>query len=620
MDIDVSFDKSDKRDVLLDVLQKNGPILPLLGREKQIENISKNVLVPYPIKTSVGVLCATRGLGKTTLLKALIHPEAYNVTIDNPQLMSARAVGRLAVVDLNRYKIVLEDEYFAENLWIEIILDHLWILFQGCVVNGIYFKKRLSKTELLIHSVQEAFKKWIDLTNAAYEVNSDARPVILLDEIGVFMGMLNRPSSTKRDVNGNSYNHTFLYEAITNILSRCYVIAAGTRDGNLAALTDYSNFVTTNISLTPFSMHDVYQYGVNYLNWNNCIQQWPKDFDAFLNDSSILSLFYQTLQVPRLVVIALESFKDSPSIVAACSTYEEKIGKWYADASQTFGNFTDDQLVHILFVCATGYRLFLNECIPGTEILIGDLVDGGMIFHYIDDRYTTLLWLFAKERLHDLNKHAKTLIPNINLLKCFFSFDSWNNKSLDLYSIGIEFESIFAHSLCIKYYLHSRVKNQKGPFRFTDVYDIGKCSKSFPAASTWKIDLRGGYVETQEVTHNDDLEPCFYHNILTHTAAADSIVFKERNNHLHIQNKYSMNSEIETSNIAKQLGNCNDLLWVQLGIKEDSYVPPNYRNEEVKKAWNEKRLAFIDGGGCCNPMLMDLLILFKLHLKIYKQE
>ena len=76
-----------------------------------------------------------------------------------------------------------------------------------------------------------------------------------------------------------------------------------------------------------------------------------------------------------------------------------------------------------------------------------------------------------------------------------------------------------------------------------------------------------------------------------------------------------MDSVIVTGKIAKQLEQCENLLWVQLGLVEDEYHPPNYKNEAEKNAWNEKRLEFIDGSGCCNPMLMDLLNLLKSHLK-----
>jgi hypothetical protein len=46
-------------------------------------------------------------MGKTTLLKALVDPEGFNVNIQIPQLTKARAIGRLAVVDLNAYHDLL---------------------------------------------------------------------------------------------------------------------------------------------------------------------------------------------------------------------------------------------------------------------------------------------------------------------------------------------------------------------------------------------------------------------------------------------------------------------------------------------------------------------------------
>jgi hypothetical protein len=40
----------------------------------------------------------------------------------------------------------------------------------------------------------------------------------------------------------------------------------------------------------------------------------------------------------------------------------------------------------------------------------------------------------------------------------------------------------------------------------------------------------------------------------------------------------------------------------------------------VKKAWDEKRLVFIDGSGCCSQLIIDLLILLKRHLKTIRKR
>ncbi|RKP16521.1 hypothetical protein ROZALSC1DRAFT_25178, partial [Rozella allomycis CSF55] len=146
-------------------------------------------------------------------------------------------------------------------------------------------------------------------------------------------------------------------------------------------------------------------------------------------------------------------------------------------------------------------------------------------------------------------------------------------------------------------------------------YDLDIHSKSYPAAATWNIDLRGGYVETENVTDEDNLERCFYHTTLTNNAAADSVAFKDPSPHLHIQDKYSMDSEIETAKIARQLEHCQNLLWVQLGLVEDDYVPPNYRigaelisQHSYESDYNERE---IPSGSSFVILMMELLDIAK---------
>jgi NADPH-dependent 7-cyano-7-deazaguanine reductase QueF-like protein len=161
--------------------------------------------------------------------------------------------------------------------------------------------------------------------------------------------------------------------------------------------------------------------------------------------------------VPRLVLLALEALCESrnQSFMASCSIFESKILKWYGNASQCIELHSVNELVHIIYVCACGYQLSPDNTIPNTDLVVGDLVDGGIIFHYGDNRYNTLLLTFSQERRKEILQYLKSLIGGVDLWKCFFSFDSWLNESLNLYAIGIEFELIFSHCLCIKYYLHS---------------------------------------------------------------------------------------------------------------------------------------------------------------------
>jgi hypothetical protein len=380
------------------------------------------------------------------------------------------------------------------------------------------------------------------------------------------------------------------------------------------------NYVTHNISLTPFSMENVFYFGLEYMTKQNL--DWPKTLDLFLNNDSLVCLFYQTMQVPRLVLLALEALCESrnQSFMASCSIFESKILKWYGDASRCFELHSVNELVHIIFVCACGYQLSPYNTIPNTDLVVGDLVDGGIIFHYGDNRYNTLLLTFSKERRKEILQYSKSLISGVDLSKCFFSFDSWLNKSLDLYAIGIEFELIFSHCLCIKYYLHSLVKKSNGPFPLTDVYELDQRSTSYNAASNMMIDLRNGYKATTEKQAEDELEEFLYHNVLTNNAIADCVVYKHPSPHLHIQCKYSFDQTIDTGKVACQLSHSQFLLWVQLGIIEDEFVPPSFKNSIVKKAWDEKRLVFIDGSGCCSQLIIDLFILLKSHLKTIRKR
>ncbi len=77
---------------------------------------------------------------------------------------------------------------------------------------------------------------------------------------------------------------------------------------------------------------------------------------------------------------------------------------------------------------------------------------------------------------------------------------------------------------------------------------------------------------------------------------------------------------IDTGKVAGQLSHCQYLLLVQLGIIEDEFRAVNFKNAIVKKAWDEKRLVFADGSGCCSPLITDLLILLKSHLKTIRKR
>ncbi len=137
----------------------------------------------------------------------------------------------------------------------------------------------------------------------------------------------------------------------------------------------------------------------------------------------------------RLVVLALQALceRQNQSIMASYTIFETKTLKWYKGASQRFEKYSLNELVYIIFVCACGYRLFLDATIPNTNLVIGDFIDQGIIFHYGDYRYSTLLLIFSKARRQEILEHSKSLIDGVDVSKCFLLFDSWLNNIRNWY-------------------------------------------------------------------------------------------------------------------------------------------------------------------------------------------
>ena len=136
---------------------------------------------------------------------------------------------------------------FPELLWIEIIANPPNRLFEGGMINGIDFKYEQSARRLGLTSVESAFEKGI-----AYEVNDETISVISLDEIGVICKSAYIPSDSKSQKKNKICYHNLASLALKNLLNRCYVIVADTKDGELEILSEYTNYVTYNIPLTPF--------------------------------------------------------------------------------------------------------------------------------------------------------------------------------------------------------------------------------------------------------------------------------------------------------------------------------------------------------------------------------
>jgi hypothetical protein len=58
------------------------------------------------------------------------------------------------------------------------------------------------------------------------------------------------------------------------------LIVAGTKDGDLEKLSDYSNYITHKISMAPFSIENVFYFGLEYMTKQS--HDWPKTLELFL--------------------------------------------------------------------------------------------------------------------------------------------------------------------------------------------------------------------------------------------------------------------------------------------------------------------------------------------------
>jgi hypothetical protein len=381
----VPFSSFDCRS-LVNSLQQNGKLLPLYGRSAQIQKIS-HVFEPSPDKTPVGVLVSTRGMGKTTLLKALIDPSAYGVTLNIPLLEEARSVGRLAAVTLEKFSAIASHPNYDQELWIHIILDHLLKIFKGCFIEMDNMRYEFRNMEQLrnrleIADASQAFDYWIRFTNAAFNTNSNSRPVILIDEISHFLQLTTEMSRTAGKF------HTKLSNALNQIGGRCFIILAGNKDGDLNLLSNYTHFFIINVPLTVLSLNDVLAMGRHY--FDNDIN-WPHDLEALNENHGLLAILYQTLFVPRLITLAFKAYSKilavpSNTIDDVFHEFGQNFKYYYPDASNTFENFSDSMLVHLLLFCACGYRRKPFECIPGTDLLVSEAVNCALIFPFENDR------------------------------------------------------------------------------------------------------------------------------------------------------------------------------------------------------------------------------------------
>jgi hypothetical protein len=216
----------------------------------------------------------------------------------------------------------------------------------------------------------------------------------------------NIPSSGKLPHTALSY--------LLSLLStdRPVCIVAGTNDGYLEGISNYSNFVVKHIYLTTLGVQYWDAFGrdfINYLNkthgkrviWPNIQESdWgnstaiaceddpveapnapveapnapveapnvpveaPNDNqDNAKSDTYVLrSMFYKCCDIPRLMRIAVTTWFHgkcrSMELIQITLDFESAVREYYADAYQAICNFTTTELAHIFLTCSVHWPVY----------------------------------------------------------------------------------------------------------------------------------------------------------------------------------------------------------------------------------------------------------------------
>jgi hypothetical protein len=281
--------------------------------------------------------------------------------------------------------------------------------------------------------------------------------------------------------------------------------------------------------------------------------------------------------------------------------------------------FTTEDIAHILLACGVHWIVDGESSnVPGTQVPWVTLIQKSLVFPYLDGCYIfpfSLVWRVAtspdtSNKKQDIENRCSELIPNLDVNDLYISYDilcSWDN-----YNLGVGYETLFASSLAVKYYLRSiSTKKNNGYYSFPDIYDISRSElPAFNILNKYEVNFSHGIsLPTLEVfTNVADLGFTVVHNRNIHNAHHDIILpARARANlgivYIAVQAKASFDLSDRTT-ITKQLlvsptslEQVQQLFWLYLGEK---------RREEMFDS-----IVFLDGSGCCNRLTLEFFILVK---------
>ena len=622
--------------------EQNGEsFLNLLGRDEVVKKINL-ITLPNPNNRQVTrqkywpiVISTSRGMGKTFLLK-MIGMQKLKPDLQNELIKEAGSCGRILSFDFAKDATAILSVADTKSFFPRLMVYFLCLLFDGKSVDGINFEKQTFSEIRRHQGRQKRFNDWLSqiwncesdsimdeyirLTNIAFAISPTYKtpPVFLLDEIQSICQTTNVPS-------GFNKNHTFLSLLLTELAGqhRPICICTGTNDGTLNSITEKSAILPQVLSLTPL-VDDCLEYWNAMTIHKNQSSSNPVQME---NDMDMInSMVYASYQIPRLLYIAHQVWFTIRELTPQTQNreffiqaYENEAIQYYKEMSTIWSsdvNFSVADLSHIILSCGVHWAVEdLYSCVPGTTIQWNYLIRNSLIFPYLDNCYLFpfhLVWN-SNAKMDEVEAYCSEKVKNVSFKDLFLSYDSICR--LGLYQLGMRYESLFASSLAVKYYLWKLLNPSKSIVPFCSLYDFGGVEKTASKAllKKYSVDFSEGlyYPSTDsEAFTNQTLPQAVVHNRLCHNAHHDIILPTELGNiAVSAKASFTLNSQaIEPQWFVSKASDKRvvQLIWLYLG--------------SLDKEEKQENLAFLDGSGVCNGLAIDMFVLVKKLKSLNQQD
>ena len=619
----------------------------LVGRDDQIKKVNEHIYSLREREKYTPIICSTsRGMGKTAFMQA-IGMQSVKENLKNKWILDAIATGRILSFDFAKAEVetAIPEQKDIRTFFTRLMIYFLCQMFHGFQVDGICFqfvefndinsfRGRQSKfsnwkSDMLNYGADRMMEEYMRLTNIAFGVECRAPPVFLLDEIqGLCIPTTVR---SKFETNTIIY-HSFLSLLLTQLAGKHkpVCICTGTSNGGLIKITEKSAIIPVFISLSTLHKEEESRKFWNQMTIFSNFRKKQKLEMVTTEDNLVNSIVYAACQVPRLISIGhsywFKHFTESRSTdrLKPLQDFEDEAIKYYEEMGNLVSNkdYTPQDISHIMMSCGVRWQVQnIDDTVPGTKITWDSLIKSALVFPYLDNCYIFPLHLVWKAKTPEnvtyfryatprqlINEFCRKCVKNLDVKNLYVSYDKL--RQLDLFNLGVCYETLLASSLAVKYYLMS-IDQGETSISLNNIYTFGNNEKSAVLLRDFKVDFSGGIAipDKECFVNSEDLpRNAVIHNTKTRTAHHDIILPATNRDGRCVAIPVSCKASFALSGkstielqqkVSKTIGtNVELLIWSYLG------------NAPKVSKYGES-VAFIDGSGCCNGLALDMFILTK---------